>query len=483
MVLVIGLNLLVKPLYIFGIDRTVQNLVGPEPYGLYFALFNLAYLLQIINDFGIQNFNHSVFSKHPHLIRKYLPRILIAKCLLSLAFLFSLMIVGLALGYALELLPLLAVIGCNQVFVSFIAYCRINLSASGFYKLDSLLSVLDKSLMILLMGYLIWFASWTSDSVFHIEWFVFAQTITLILTAMIAWLVLKRKVQIRFNLLRPNLPFIKWVLVQSWPYALVLLLMTLYTRIDGVMIERLLPTGAVEAGIYAASYRILDAVNMIGVLFAGLLLPMFAKLLKKKLPVHDLVNTSFSILWVVSVTVSVLCIHYGVEIISLLYTGASMYWGQVFQILMPSYTAISMAYIFGTLLTAHESIRQMNYVFIAGCVANVIMNFVFISWWHAWGAALATLITQSLVVVGLFVLTKRRIHVKLAKSNILRAALFLMLTLVAARLSYAIPLPWLAQASVFCLCAFLIGLLCRLLPVIRFIHLSQADEANELLTN
>jgi hypothetical protein len=35
------LNGLVKPLWIFGVDRQMQNLVGFEAYGTYFSLFNL----------------------------------------------------------------------------------------------------------------------------------------------------------------------------------------------------------------------------------------------------------------------------------------------------------------------------------------------------------------------------------------------------------------------------------------------------------
>ena len=53
----IGINLLVKPLYILGIDVTVQNVVG-ENYGLYFALLNFTYLMQIVGDLGIQQFNN-----------------------------------------------------------------------------------------------------------------------------------------------------------------------------------------------------------------------------------------------------------------------------------------------------------------------------------------------------------------------------------------------------------------------------------------
>ena len=56
--LVLFLNLLVKPFWIFGIDRTVQNVVGSEGYGFYFSLFSLSLLLNIFLDFGITNFNN-----------------------------------------------------------------------------------------------------------------------------------------------------------------------------------------------------------------------------------------------------------------------------------------------------------------------------------------------------------------------------------------------------------------------------------------
>ena len=44
-------NLIVKPFWIFGIDRTVQNAVGAEQYGTYFALFNFTMLFHILLDF------------------------------------------------------------------------------------------------------------------------------------------------------------------------------------------------------------------------------------------------------------------------------------------------------------------------------------------------------------------------------------------------------------------------------------------------
>ena len=51
----IFINLLVKPFYVLGVDRPVQNLVGHESYGLYFALFNFSFLFNIVLDIGITN--------------------------------------------------------------------------------------------------------------------------------------------------------------------------------------------------------------------------------------------------------------------------------------------------------------------------------------------------------------------------------------------------------------------------------------------
>ena len=63
--LLIAVNALVKPIYIFGIDRNIQNLVGSDSYGVYYALINFTFLGVVINDLGIQNFNAREIALHP----------------------------------------------------------------------------------------------------------------------------------------------------------------------------------------------------------------------------------------------------------------------------------------------------------------------------------------------------------------------------------------------------------------------------------
>ena len=75
-------NLLIKPFWVFGIDRTVQNKVGESEYGLYFAIFNFTYLFQILLDFGLQNYNNRQVASERTKINELLPTILAFKTIL-----------------------------------------------------------------------------------------------------------------------------------------------------------------------------------------------------------------------------------------------------------------------------------------------------------------------------------------------------------------------------------------------------------------
>ena len=71
LLILLCLNLLIKPFWILGIDRTIQNTVGTESYGFYFAIFNLTFLFNILLDFGITNFNNKNIAQNNHLLNKH----------------------------------------------------------------------------------------------------------------------------------------------------------------------------------------------------------------------------------------------------------------------------------------------------------------------------------------------------------------------------------------------------------------------------
>ncbi len=435
----IAINLLIKPFFIFGIDRTVQNTVGAEVYGIYFVLLNFTYLFQIINDFGIQNFNNRNISQHNQLLDKYFPNILILKTLLAFAYLLLIFAFGYWAGYSKLYFDLLLFIAINQILVSFVFYLRSNISGLAMYRIDSLISSLDKLLMILICSFLLWAPLFAGR--FQIEWFVYAQTLSLLLTATLAFIIVRGRIQkLQFSF---NKAFLLLLLKESYPYALVIFLMTVYTRIDGVMIERLLDNGKYEAGVYASAYRLLDASNMIGFLFAGLLLPMFARMIKNGEEIVSLLRQSFQMIWVGAITVAIATYCFRTEIMLLLYTEAEPYWGEVLGMLMFSFIAVSGTYIYGTLLTAQGRLMKMNIIFLISIGLNVLLNYFCILQYKALGAAAVTLVTQLFALFAQMWLAKQEFKLKFDFVLVGRILLFATLLSAAAyALKYHIAWDW-----------------------------------------
>src|SRR6266513_6196389 len=95
----LSLNLVIKPLWVFGIDRTVQNVVGAENYGLYFVLTSLSFLTQIILDLGISNYNNKLIAQEEHLLTRQLSHIFSIKLILSGIYLLITAFAAIALNY------------------------------------------------------------------------------------------------------------------------------------------------------------------------------------------------------------------------------------------------------------------------------------------------------------------------------------------------------------------------------------------------
>lgn len=392
LILLLFLNLLIKPFWIFGIDRTVQNLVGDQSYGMYFALLNFSLILNILLDVGITNYNNRNIAQHNFLLPKHLSNIVGLKFLLAFVYaIFSLTIAAI-IGYDKIQFHLLFFLIINQFLISFTLYLRSNISGLHLFRTDSIVSVLDRSFMIVICSILLFTDSLRAN--FSIEWFVYAQTAAYLLTTLITFvLVLKQSGRI---IIRFNVKFFYVFLRKSYPYALLVLLMSFYNRLDSVMLERLLPDplGKQQAGIYAHAFRLLDAASMFGLLFAGLLLPIFSRMIKLNEPIRQMVKLSFTLLIVPALILAVSSIYYSSEIMALLYTSDTTESSAILGILMTGFIGIATSYIFGTLLTANGSLKHLNIMAFGGMILNVVLNLIWIPQFQAFGSAYASLATQ-----------------------------------------------------------------------------------------
>ncbi len=477
-------NLIVKPFWILGVEVGVQNAVGAAEYGIYIDIFNLAYIFNILLDIGISNFNTRNIAQHPQLISKHLPNILGMKLLLLGLYLIVTFTVGLLSGYESREFLLLCFLSLNQFLNSLILYLRSNFEGLLLFKWDSLLSVLDRVMMIVICGALLWTPNHPD---FTIEYFVYAQTIAYVVSVLVALLLLARKVGLRGLRFRPA--FSLAIVKQSLPFALLVLLMASYNRIDPLLLKRLSPEGLgnLQAGIYAGAFRLLDALTMIAYLISVPLLPIFARLTKSWRSSDDASRQDaqseievtsrqmFSLVFVFSLTAAVTLSGMGKELMDLLYDDYVADYSSVFRILIYGIIPICVTYVFGTLLTANGSLKQLNILASITLVVNVLVNLLLIPSLGAVGSAWASLTAQSFMALTQLWLALRIFNIRVGATYILKLVIFTLIILGSILLP---PIDWWLRLLLMMAVGLAAALSLRLVDLKELIAIVKEKETN-----
>lgn len=407
-----GLNLVIKPVWILLIDRMANNLLGTA-YGEYYIVLNLSLVFGVILDIGIQSFNNTHVASDPLFFKKNLKTLLGLKLILSIVY-FGIVF---SLGWIKEVnVSLLIIVAVSQIITSFILYLRSNINGLHHYKIDSFLSVSDKFFGIILCVFLY------SFQLINVYYFALAQLIALCVTLLIAvFYNIKYHSQIKAIEYKFNSSELMVLIKKSLPFALLFALMGLYTRIDVVLMNILLDDPSYYSSLYAQSYRFLDASSMFAMLFAGLLLPMFSKLISDNEDVRPLTKTATTILLLTALVVGLGSLFYNERIMKMMYDYADVsvwqYSSQIFKLIMLSFIPMALIFVFSTLLTAFKDIYYLILFAAIALMVNLLLNFTLIPNYDIYGAAISTLITQSvfalMCLVRCFYLFKFKISIKL----------------------------------------------------------------------
>lgn len=462
--LMMVLNLIVKPVAIFGIDAAVQNRVGSGEYGVYFSLLNFSMLFNILLDLGINNFTTKHIAQYPVLASKYLGKILSVRLILFLFYLIFSFTVALTLGWNAYQLYLLGILLFNQFLVTMIAFARSHFGGFMLFKTDAVISILDRLLLIVFGG--IWLFVPNSFGEMTIEWFIWIQTLTYLITVILSFLLLYKRIK------RPKITyekgFTRLILRQSLPYALLILLMMVYTRTDSVMIERIHVNGATEAGYYAQGFRLVNALFMFAMLFSNLLFPIYSHMFAKNLDIRPLFNSSTKLLIGGSIFIGLLGLFNSEFLAGLIYSQDIEASSPSFRWIMLSFIGMAATILFSTLLTTRGDLKFLNILAIAGIVVNLVLNFILIPNYGAEGAAFATLITQS--TVALFQLI-RCVQVLNMKFRLLEIGRYLLYSAALLLGLIYFPIHSLSEFLIICAAALLLMALAGLVPVRQLLRI------------
>ena len=106
---------------------------------------------------------------------------------------------------------------------------------------------------------------------------------------------------------------------------------------------------------------------------------------------------------------------------------------RVLSMLMFCFVAIASTYIFGTLLTANGSLKTLNKLAIGGMLLNLVLNFILIPHFKAEGSAIASLVTQTLIVVAQVFIVKKVFNFKVNYKFIGSIILYVIMRLLGKR--------------------------------------------------
>lgn len=446
-------NLLIKPFYLLWIEVEVNNLVGPNIYGAYAGVLSFCFIFQIIADPGLLYYNTTYIASDHNRLASEFRDMFGLKIFLGFLFGLAIFILAFVVGYGPYIWKILPWVALNIFLISLILFLRSNVSAIGKYRWDSLFSILDKSLMIIILAYMIYFSA--NRSSFGIMDFIYGQTAAYSISAItVLTFLLIQKVPIfpRFDF-----KVFKKLLRVSLPFASIIFLMTIYTRIDSFMLERLLTDDAYQAGVYASAFRIFDAGNSFAYLFAVLLLPIFSNMVSKGQQVKDLVESAGNFLGSGIIVISLVFMFYAQDIMTFFYPkDVTLEYSNAFIFLMLALIPMSLAYISGSFLTASNELRLLNKIAVWGVIINIILNFILIQKYGATGAAIATASTQ----LTMTLIQWRFLYKKLDKTLSTRLLFrFIALIIFTASTSYLLMIYSLLPMLINIILSIMIGLI------------------------
>ena len=399
--LLLLLNIFIKPVWIFGVDRQVQNVVGLSVYGTYFSLLNFSIVFSFLLDWGFTGFFNRQLAAQRDGFDAIAGKFIYIKLVFVLLYAATVLLAGWLTG--VDHWEILIAVIIIQSLTSLFVFMRGIITAKQWFRADAWLSVLDKVLMIVLCsGFFLWPAVTGSMTIYIFLWIQVLCSAAAVLTAAV---LLFRKT----GLFTARAPVINQsIFRQALPFALIVLLMSAHYRLDGFLLERMHPDGAWQAGVYASAYRLLDAGNMIGYLTASFLLPFVARHQNNGPVTEAVTNKSRHLLLVFSIAASVIVFFLADFVQVVLYHSADPYVSTVLQWCLPALIGYSLVQVYGTVMTATGNIVSFCVIVLATLLLNVLLNVLLIPSLGAKGCCVAAVISHGLCGIACMLFTSQK---------------------------------------------------------------------------
>lgn len=435
--LAVLLNLLIKSVWIL-VNNVVQDRIGHADFGTYTALYSVGFLFIALSDLGVNQYSTKTLAKDKGLLKKLLPNLFGFKLLLSILYPFLMLGAGWLLGYEGTELYYLFILCLMQAMVQMFSFFRANFQAFQKFRLDAFASVLDRALLLIIIGYLL-------ATKISLESYIFAAFISVGITMIVLYFTLVKA--IGWVVPRINAKKIRELVKGTFPFAIITILYSVHDKVDQVMLERLLEEekGDVETGLYAGAYRWVDAVSMYLWTVLPIFFAKFAYHIRSFKAQTKLLQFGQSIAAVPLIFISVFVFFYGDKLLFLFTHSnpddlATM--ESAMKILFVAVAINGFFAIYSTLLTSTNHERFVSWMVFVSILINITLNFIFIPLHGAVASAYTTVVSYAFLSISYLIYIQFRLKVKIPWLTLVKllgiggvfAGIFFGLSLT--------PLPW-----------------------------------------
>jgi len=228
----------------------------------------------------------------------------------------------------------------------------------------------------------------------NVIWFGFAYSLDLLVVAVFLFTA-NRYFGIKWKTWRFSVSMAGDLLRFAWPLILTALLITMHTKVDQVMLHAYL--GNTTVGIYAVACQFSLFWLFIPTLLASTLMPYFVKLRETDQDKYSQqLQHLYSFIFWIAVLAGVITTISAEKTIAILYGEAYQPAAPIVQTMVWSGLFIAQALMRGIWLIAENLQKYRFYNNILAVITNIGMNFLLIPRFGRLGAAMATLLSQSL---------------------------------------------------------------------------------------
>ena len=363
--------------------------LGVSDYGLFGTAVSFATIFGVCADFGVTTYIVRSISTDFDNESKYLGNAITIKLILAV---FYLAVVALALfilgwdNYTAVICFLFAV---ENLIKSFHGVLYSSFQAHEMMKYqaitNTLLNVLTFIFIIIITftNYGLWGVTFA---------YILANLIALVYVV----LAISKKIMVPKPLF--DLKFCKKLIIGGLPFALSGLFYTIYYSIDMVMLTQFV--GSYATGLYNSSYKLINVLTLFYTIYTAVIFPVMSKLFKQD---GDLLQLSFvksiKYLSMATIPVAVASFFYGGDVIALCYGNQYSEAGDVLKILIWTVCFLFINGAGSMILNASHKEMAVTKIYSVAAVFNAVLNMALIPNFSVYGASMATVISEILILV------------------------------------------------------------------------------------